>query len=166
MQGTAQGKSVRQTLLLALLLVLAAILPELPALRGEFQWDDEPHISQNANLHDVQGLARTWTDPTSNIQYYPLSITAFWIEYQCFGLENLAGYHFVNMMLHAGNVLLVWLVLRRLRIDWAWLAAMVFAVHPLVVESLAYISELKNVLSGGFYLLAMLGWLRLELYGG
>jgi tetratricopeptide (TPR) repeat protein len=157
-EGTAG--SMRQTLVLALLLVLAAILPELPALHGEFQWDDEVHVSQNANLHDVRGLARTWTDPTSNIQYYPLSMTAFWVEYQCFGVENLAGYHLVNMLLHAVNVVLVWIMLRRLRIPWAWLAALVFAVHPLVVESVAYISELKNLLSGLFTLLATLAWLR------
>ena len=90
--------------------------------------------------------------------YYPVSMVAFWCEYRVFG-RDVVGYHVVNLVLHVGNVLLVWVILRRLKVPWAFLAAMVFAVHPLGVETVAYVSELKNLLSGMFFLLAVLAWI-------
>jgi Tfp pilus assembly protein PilF len=145
---------------LAALLVVVAIAVEWPALHGVYQWDDDAHIWANPNLRDTAGLVRTWTNPRSNLQYYPLTITGFWIESRLWGLDGLAGYHFVNMLLHGLNCVLVWLVLRKLGVGWAWLAALLFAIHPMVVDSVAWISELKNMLSGGFYLLALLAWLK------
>lgn len=149
-----------QRVILALVLILAAVIPELPAIHGRFQWDDEEmHITKNPNLHDAAGLVRTWIEPGSNSQYYPLAITGFWLEYHAFGADT-TGYHVVNLAIHALNVLLAWGLLRRLRVSWAWLVALIFAMHPMIVESVAYISELKNLLSGAFFLLAAHSWLN------
>jgi tetratricopeptide (TPR) repeat protein len=93
-------------------------------------------------------------------QYYPLVFTSFWIESKVWGNQNPTGFHIVNVWLHIINALLVWLILHRLRFPWAWLVAAVFALHPVAVESVAWITERKNVLSGAFYLLAMLSYLR------
>lgn len=97
--------------------------------------------------------------PGATPQYYPLTHTIFWIEGHLWGL-NAAGYHAVNVLLHIGNSLLLWAALRRLNIAAAWLVAAVFALHPINVESVAWITEQKNTLSGFFYFVAILLALR------
>ena len=91
--------------------------------------------------------------------YWPLTYTTFWLEHKIWGLAP-AGYHIVNVLLHFFNSLLVWRLLLRLAVPGAWVVAAVFAVHPLHVESVAWIIERKDVLSGLFYLAAVLVWLR------
>ncbi len=146
-----------QRLAAAGVIVLITLLAYLPALRGGFIWDDDSHITGSQALRTWHGLVRIWTEPAAVPQYYPLVHTTFWAEYHLWGL-NPFGYHLVNVLLQALNAILLWLVLERLRVRGAWLAAVIFAIHPVEVESVAWITELKNVLSATFYLSALLAY--------
>ncbi|MEW6071176.1 MAG: tetratricopeptide repeat protein [Planctomycetota bacterium] len=141
---------------LLVLLVLAAYSSVLPA---GFVWDDDDHVAENVELRSLDGLRRIWLDPAASPQHYPLTFTTFWIEHQLWG-DDARGYHATNVLLHAAAALLAWAALRRLRVPGAWAAAAVFALHPVHVESVAWISERKNVLSGCLYLAALLAYLR------
>lgn len=131
-----------------------------PALRGGFLWDDDAHVTR-PELQSWHGLYRIWFKPGATQQYYPLLHSAFWVEHRLWG-DTTLGYHLVNLSLHFGAALLVGLILRRLAIPGAFLAAAIFALHPVHVESVAWISELKNTLSAVFYLSAMLCYLRFD----
>ncbi len=146
-------------LLAAVLLVLLVAAAYLPAVRGGYIWDDDNYLTRNSNLQSVEGLKRTWLEPRANPQYYPLVFSSFWIERRLWGVNPL-GYHLVNVMLHGLNAVLVWLLLRNLSVPGAWLAAAIFALHPVHVESVAWITERKNVLSGTGYLGSLLAYLR------
>jgi len=141
--------------------VVVTIAAYLPALRAGFVWDDDSYVTDNAALRSLDGLRRIWLQPGVVPQYYPLTFTTFWVENHLWGLQPF-GYHLVNVLLHAVNALLVWLILRRLRLPGAWFAAAVFALHPIQVESVAWITERKNVLSGLLFLSALLVYLRAE----
>jgi len=138
-------------------LVVAAYLP---ALSAGFIWDDDRHVTANPALEGTHGLVAAWTTLDATPQYYPLTHTSFWIEHRIWGVHP-RGYHATNMALHAISSILVWRILLLLELPGAWLAAALFAVHPVHVESVAWVSERKNVLSGVFYLAAarvFLGW--------
>ncbi len=141
------------------LIVLLVFLAYLPALRGGFIWDDDDYVTQNPTLHDLGGLQRLWFKVGAVPQYYPVVHTTFWLEYHLWGL-NPVGYHLINVLLHATAAILLWRVLLRLQIPGAWLAAVIFALHPVEVESVAWITERKNVLSAVFYFAAALACLR------
>ena len=141
------------------LIILLVFLAYLPALRGGFIWDDDYYVTQNPTLHDLGGLQRIWFKVGAVPQYYPMVHTTFWLEYHLWGL-NPVGYHLINVLLHATAAILLWQVLLRLRIRGAWLAAVLFALHPVCVESVAWITERKNVLSAVFYFAAALAYLR------
>lgn len=141
----------------ALLLVAATILAYEQAWRAGFIWDDDVYVTANKLLTAPDGLSRIWFSLESPSQYFPLVYTTFRIEHALWGLTP-AGYHWVNILLHAANALLLWQVLRRLRCPGAWFAAALFALHPVHVESVAWITERKNVLMGFFFLLALLFW--------
>jgi len=132
--------------LFGLILIVATTLAYQPAWNGKPIWDDEIHITIPA-LRSVHGLARIWTDPAAAPQYYPLLHTVFWIEYRLWGAWPLP-YHLVNIALHALTAVLMLRILQRLELPGAWVAAAIFALHPVLVESVAWISELKNTLSG------------------
>lgn len=144
----------------AFALALLTVAAYLPAIGAGFVWDDDAHVTRNPALDDLDGLVRIWTDTAATPQYYPLTHTTFWIERRVWGLWA-PGYHAVNVALHAVAALLLWRVLVRLGLPGAWAAAAAFAVHPVHVESVAWVSERKNVLSGAFYFssaLAFLAW--------
>ena len=142
------------------LLVLLTVSAYIPALRGGFIWDDDFYVTKNPMLRTAQGLKRIWVRPGADgYQYYPLAYTGFWAQYQLYKLQPF-GYHLVNILLHAANVVVLWWVLRRLNVAGAWWAAAIFAVHPVMVESVAWITEFKNVSSGLFSLFALLTFLR------
>jgi len=144
---------------LVLVLVVITFATYQPVWRAGFIWDDDHHVTENVNLRSVHGLYRIWFEPLADQQYYPLQLTCYWIEYHFWGLRPF-GYHAVNVLLHALNAVLLWAVLRRLDVRGAWFAAAVFAVHPVQVESVAWVSELKNLLSATFYLGAVLAYVR------
>ncbi|HZV35687.1 MAG TPA: tetratricopeptide repeat protein [Verrucomicrobiae bacterium] len=135
-----------------LLLVLVAYWP---ALSGQFIWDDDENIVNSVALRSFKGLLRIWFEPGATQQYYPLTHTSFWLDYHLWGLHP-AMYHLENLLLHAASAVLLWRVLRRLGVRGAWLAAAIFALHPVCVESVAWITERKNALSGVFYLASAL----------
>lgn len=141
------------------LIVLGTLWAYLPALEAGFVWDDDWYVTNNPHLLTLGGLYKIWFEIGATVQYYPLVFTSFWIEHRLWGLSPF-GYHLTNVCLHAVNSLLVWVVLRRLAVPGAWLAAALFAVHPIHVESVAWITERKNVLSGAFYLLSLLAYCR------
>ena len=130
-----------------------------PAVSGDFVWDDDSYVSRNVLLSRGDGLSKIWFEIGATPQYYPLVFTSFWFEYRLWGL-NPAGFHLVNICLHALSAVLLWRILRELNIGAAWLAAALFAVHPVHVESVAWITECKNTLSALFYLLSALCYLR------
>ncbi len=142
------------------LLVAATFAAYLPALNGGFVWDD---ASWTTNLYQLfqsaTGLEWIWFHPAALQQYYPLTATTFWLDYQFWKFWTLP-YHVENVLLHAAAALLFWRLLVRLKLPGAWLAAALFALHPVMVESAAWITERKNVLSLPFYLAALLAYLR------
>ena len=140
-------------------LVALMLIVYLPALRAGFNWDDDAYVTNNLTLRNVQGLSQIWGRLTATPQYYPLVYTSFWLEYHLWGLNPL-GYHVVNVLLHTLAAILLWRVLVRLQLPGAWLAAGIFAAHPVAVESVAWVTERKNVLSGVFYFGAALAYLR------
>jgi tetratricopeptide (TPR) repeat protein len=140
-------------------LVLVVVISHLATLGNDFIWDDDRYVTENTALRSFSGLKAIWTDPATTPQYYPLTHTTFWVEYQLWELDP-AGYHAVNVGLHALCAALLYLILRALGIPGAWLAAAIFAVHPIQVESVAWITERKNVLSGSLYMGSLLCWVR------
>jgi tetratricopeptide (TPR) repeat protein len=146
---------------LALAALVAATLGAYqPAWRGGLLWDDDAHITR-PELRSGTGLVRIWTEPGATQQYYPLLHSAFWALHRAFGDDPLP-YHLLNIGLHALNAFLAGVILRRLAVPWPWLAAFVFALHPVHVESVAWITELKNTLSGALFLASTLAWLRFD----
>ena len=143
--------------LFPLFLIVATFVAYLPAWHGGFIWKDDEFILHNPNLNFWEGLYRVWFKTT--VQYYPLTYTTFWIEYHFWGMNPL-GYHLVNIAFHVLDALLLWRVLLRLRVPGAWLAAAIFALHPINVETVAWIVERKNTLSTFFFLCSILAALK------
>lgn len=137
----------RETLLKVAVLVIAALAVYWPALRGDWLWDDDLDLTGNLALRSVAGLGQIWFDPSALYDYYPLKYTVQWIQWHLWHTDTL-GYHLTNVALHVLSGGLFWRVLRRLGADrMAWLGGLLFVVHPLAVESVAWITELKNTLS-------------------
>ena len=143
------------------LLLVFACLPFWPALNGGYILDDDIYVTDNANLRSPEGLYRIWFTMGAEPDYYPLVHSTFWVEYQLWDLNPL-GYHFVNVALHAICTVLLWRLLRKLCLPGAWFAAALFAVHPVCVESVAWVTEGKNTLSLFLALLSLLFYLRFK----
>ncbi len=150
-----------QNALLAALIVAATVVAYVPAIQGGFVWDDDDYLTGNQALETAEGLSGIWTELGTTRQYYPLVHSTFWLERKLWGLDP-RGYHAVNVALHVLGALFLWRLLEHLSIPGAWLAAALFALHPVHAESVAWISERKNVLSGALYLAAALAYLRFD----
>lgn len=178
-------RPLRRSLLPAIVILASTFAAYVPAMQGGYIWDDDHYVSENPLLTEPGGLRRIWgsavslwtslseqsaapqaprliEDADRTPQYYPLVFTTFWVEARLWGLNRPAGFHAVNVALHGLAAVLVWRLLLRLGLPGAWLAAAVFALHPVHVESVAWITERKNVLSAVLYLLAFVCYLRFE----
>jgi tetratricopeptide (TPR) repeat protein len=142
------------------LLAAATLLAYHPAWRGGILWDDDAHLT-SAALQPADGLRRIWLEIGATQQYYPVAHSAFWIFHQLWG-DNPLGYHLVNVALHVFSACVLATILRRLAVPGATLAAVIFALHPVQVESVAWMTELKNTLSGAFYMTAALVYLEFD----
>ena len=142
------------------LIFFVTLVAYWPALSGGFIWDDSGHVTRD-DLRSLHGLARIWFELGATQQYYPLLHSAFWFEHRLWG-DAALGYHLLNVLLHATAACLFGVTLRRLAIPGAWFAALLFALHPVCVESVAWIAEQKNTLSTVLYLCAALAYLRFD----
>ena len=143
-----------------MILVLAVILAYGPVWKADYIWDDDILLTNNTCVVGPFGLKEIWTTGAADI--CPLTLTTFWLEHKLWGLKPVP-YHVVNVLLHAACAVALWQVLRRLKVPGAWFGAALWALHPVQVESVAWISEMKNTESGLFYLLSIfcfLGWLK------
>lgn len=146
-------------------LLVMTLVVYIPALGGGYVWDDDRLVTDNPNITTAARLIRTWTDPLANTDFYPLTHASWWLEYRFWRLNPFV-FHLDNVLLHAANAVLFWTILRFLAVPGGWAAAAIFALHPLHVESVAWISERKNVLSGLLCLLSVWMYLRFALDGG
>jgi len=144
---------------LALLLVALVFISYAPVFNAGFIWDDESHLTQNPCVVGPLGLKEVWT--TTRAVYYPLVLTTFWALHKVVGLTPWP-FHLLNVLLHAGSAILLWQVLRQLKVRGAWLGAALWALHPVMVQSVAWITELKNTQSCLFYLLSIFCFLKWE----
>jgi protein O-mannosyl-transferase len=150
--------ALRSPILMGACLVVAALLCYIPVMGAGFVWDDDLLVTQNPLVKGADSLPYIWASAAAT-DYTPLTTTAFWLQWRLWS-DNAAAYHLVNILLHALSALLLWRVLARLAIPGAWLGALLFAVHPVNVASVAWIAELKNALSLPFYLAAVAFFLR------
>jgi len=156
-----QPKSLpwKESLLLKVALIVAAgFWIYWPALHGDWLSDDGFYVTENPLMQDPARLWKAWFSPGSFIEYYPIEQTVQWVQWQLWGTDTF-GYHLTNLVLHLTSALLVWRLLGKLGVRLAWLGALIFTVHPMAVESVAWISELKNTLSLPPFLLAMCAWI-------
>src|ERR1035441_10023464 len=154
------NKASKQMIIAVAALLALTVFTHWPALRNGFIWDDDDHLTANPAMTLPGGLRQIWTSVAFS-RYYPLTLTTFWAGRRLWGLNPLP-YHAVNIAVHAANAVLVYLLLRRLNIRGAWVAAMLWAVHPVNVETVAWITELKNTQSGFFFFASLLCFLRFE----
>jgi len=154
----------RRRALLAVAIVAVTLLAYIPAMRGGFFWDDEIFLTHNKLIASADGLRQFWLT-TQAPDYFPLTSSVLWVEWRLWG-NHAAGYHVVNVLLHALAAVLLWRVLLRLRIPGAWLAGLLLGVHPVAAASAAWIAELKNTLAMVLYLLSLLAWLAYDERGG
>jgi len=139
-------------------LLAATFVAYLPALSAGFVWDDNDWLTENPAVTGEQGWASIWSGE-ARLQYYPMLFSAFRVQHALWGLQP-AGYHAVNILLHALTATFLGFLLMRLELRGAWWIAFAFALHPLHVESVAWVTELKNVLSGAFVTASLLVFTR------
>jgi protein O-mannosyl-transferase len=139
------------------LLIALVFIAYARVFNAGFIWDDESHLTQNPCIVGPLGLKEVWT--TARAIYYPLVLTTFWTLHRIVGLTPWP-YHFLNVLLHAGSAILLWQVLRQLNVRGAWLGAALWALHPVMVQSVAWVTELKNTQSCLFYLLSIFYFLK------
>jgi tetratricopeptide (TPR) repeat protein len=151
---------VKRQYVIAGLICMLALAAYLPAMTAGYVWDDDTFLYENPWIHAGDGLARFWFT-TEPYDYYPLTSSMLWVEWRLWGGQPW-GFHLVNILLHAGSAVLVWKVLERLKVPGAALAGALFAVHPVTVQSVAWITERKNTLPMVLYLGSLLAYLQWE----
>ena len=149
--------ATRRSFIAVLGLMALVFVAYMRVWHAGFIWDDDDHLTRNPCIIGPLGFAAIWT--SSRAVYYPLVLTSFWVQHAIWGL-NPMPYHVVDVALHAACAVLLWRVLKRLGVTGAWLGAAIWALHPVQVESAAWITEQKNTQSCFFYLLAILFFLR------
>ncbi|MDW8310476.1 MAG: hypothetical protein RMK20_13970, partial [Verrucomicrobiales bacterium] len=147
-----------RALVAGLTLVVATVLAYAPVFRAGFIWDDDFLVTANPLVTSPDGLRDIWFS-TRPVDYFPLTLTSLWVEWKLWGL-NPTGYHVTNVLLHAASALVLWRLLRRLAIPGAWWAALLFALHPVNIESVAWIAQRKNTLCMVFFLLSVWAYVR------
>ena len=135
-----------------------------PDLNGSWLWDDDYLIENNGLVHDPLGLWNIWLEPWMMIDFFPLTVSLQWALWQLWPGETMP-YHIANVVLHIISCLLVWRLLDKLGVRLAWVGAAIFAVHPITVESVAWMAEIKNTLSMPPFLLALIAWIDFERTG-
>jgi tetratricopeptide (TPR) repeat protein len=161
MRNTANRLKGHGDLLFGIILAGLTVLTYQPVWNGKPLLDDADHLIADPELRSFRGLIGLWIAPPPTHQYHPLLDTVFWIGDKLWG-QSMLGYHLVSISLHAGSALLLLRILRRLEIPGAWLAAAIFALHPVQVESVAWVVELKNTLSGVFFFGCILAYLNFD----
>ena len=151
----------RWLLVFGVLLLAVTLFVYEPAWNGTALLDDNDHMINTPQLRSLQGLSDLWFAPHTTRQYHPLLDTVYWLEDKLWG-QSVLGYHLLSISLHAISALLLLTILRRLQVPGSWLAAAIFALHPVHVESVAWMVELKNTLSGFFFFAAVLAYLRFD----
>ena len=152
-----QRLSRQREWLWAFLLIALVFVSYARVFNAGFIWDDESHLTRNPCIVGPLGLKEVWT--SARAVYYPLVLTTFWIVHKLVGLSPWP-YHLLNVLLHAGSAVLLWRILRQLDVRGAWLGAALWALHPVMVQSVAWVTELKNTQSGFFYLLSIFCFLK------
>ena len=149
----------RRDWLWGFLLIALVFIAYTPVFGAGFVWDDESHLTQNPCIVGPLGLKEIWT--STRAVYYPLVLTTFWVLHKFVGLNPLP-YHILNVLMHAGSAVLLWRLLRQLGVRGAWLGAAFWALHPVMVQSVAWVTELKNTQSCLLYLLSIFCFLNWE----
>jgi protein O-mannosyl-transferase len=142
------------------LIVAATFAAYWPCINGAFILDDDKLLTENDIVHNPEGLQRFWFT-TESLDYWPVANNVLWLEWRLWGMHQ-AGYHFTNLFLHAAEALLIWVVLRKLGVSGGFFAALFFALHPVNVETAAWIAQHKDMLAVLFFLLSILWYLKAQ----
>jgi tetratricopeptide (TPR) repeat protein len=145
----------------AAVIIVSTMVIYWPALHGGWLWDDNVDITENLTTKGARGLWNIWFEPGTQPDYYPIKASVQWAQWHLWGADTF-GYHVTNVMLHIASALLVWRLFDKLGLRLAWLGGLIFAVHPVQVESVAWIAELKNALAMPFFLLAAIFYLEYD----
>jgi len=142
-----------------------------PSLHGLWLWDDDFLLQNNPTVHDPNGLWYIWSEPQQAlIDFFPLTVSFEWLIWQIWTPDNsdptYAGmtvyYHVTSLIMHLISALLIWHLFRRMGIRLAWLGALIFTIHPVIVESVSWMAELKNTLAMPPFLLAVSAWISFD----
>lgn len=151
------------TFFILIIILVITFVSYLPILKGEFLlWDDDVHVLENITIRglDLEHVLEMFTSTVNKI-YIPLTSLSFALEHHFFGYNPFV-YHLDNVLLHLLVVVMVFLLGRKLGLSQAaaGMAALIFGIHPIHVESVAWITERKDVLYAAFYMAALLSYLR------
>jgi tetratricopeptide (TPR) repeat protein len=140
-------------ILKSILLIGIGLFTYWPIFSATWVWDDTIEILTNSEIHkSFESLVSIWINP-QGLDYFPLKTTLQWFEWHIWGANPL-GYHLMSLGLHLFSSFIIWRIFKKLGFSLSWLGAILFLVHPLAVQSVAWVSELKNTLSLPFLLLS------------